>query len=165
MRSAKIAPMPKQDWTPETMLQVWGARSRGPLRSPLKISTGGDASTDDESQVSFYVEKTPDFETSKPVLTWVYCQHRDVRIFSLASVLNDPRYISIGPMFPAEVLMRMGWGFGLGRSKGTVAQMVLNRFLDNLADRLRAEPFQVIRAIAEEMTPQQIEALASLREG
>ena len=146
------------------MLQVWGARSRGPLRSPLKISTGGDASTDDESQVVFYVERTPDFELSKPVLQWVYCWHRDARVFNLASVLNDPRYLSVGAVFPASILMQMGWGFGIGRSKGTVAQMVLSRFVDNLADRLRSEPFQIIRAVPDEMTSFQIEAAESLRE-
>ena len=156
--------MPKQDWTPETMLQIWGARSRGPLRSPLKVSTGGDASTDDESQVSFYVEKTPDFESSKPVLTWVYCQHREIRLFNLAIALNDPKYLTAGSVFPSEILMRMGWGYGINKPKAVVAQMVLNRFLDNLSDRLRAEPFHIVREVQDELTPHQIEALASLRE-
>jgi hypothetical protein len=85
-------------------------------------------------------------------------------VFNLASVLNDPRYLSVGAVFPASILMQMGWGFGIGRSKGTVAQMVLSRFVDNLADRLRSEPFQIIRAVPDEMTSFQIEAAESLRE-
>lgn len=132
-----------QDWTPERLLQVWSCRQFGSMSDPSRVSgTGGKATTDDEQQASFYVEQTPGFNNCREVLSWVYCDFKDVRKF---------RPTEPGKILTVDQAFRKGWGFiEFGTPETLIGQTVLNHFMNALVERCRTQPFKVIRSIEEE---------------
>ncbi len=128
------------EWSPGWLLEAWGLRAFGALTTPWKLSTGGVAVSDDESQAAWYVEHTPGFDKAREVLIWRYQRCGELRDFPLRA--------------PGETLvrglLRRCWGEMLGRPPYQIAQAIHDAFFDSLADRVRREPFVPIRAGVEE---------------
>lgn len=132
----------QDDWTPAKLLEVWGMRQFGRLPSagPGK-ATGGGAGTDEAEQVCLYVEQTKGFAMARPVLSWVYYEMKPVHTF---------RVCAPGEVLTSELLARKGWLFCCNMPQAIIPRKVLGVFLDNLADRLREQPFVVYRDVEED---------------
>lgn len=125
------APLGKQ-LTVRQMLERWGLRvCGGTLKSPLKISTGGEPAADDDLRLVDYVESIPGFDRARPVL-----QHRFVNGLPLQTFrLRHP-----GETRPLA-LIRLGW-FGLiGLPDARIPDQILKEFEEALAERMRISPF------------------------
>ena len=128
------------EWTPAWLLEAWGLRAFGALTSPYKISTGGAACSDDESQAAWYVEHTPGFDQAREVLIWRYQRCRELIDFPI----RQPGETLV------RALLRRSWGGMLGRPAYQIAQSIHDEFLNRLAERVRVEPFRPIRVRDEE---------------
>lgn len=128
-------------WTPSRMLEVWGLRvSGGSLKTPYKVSGGGESGLDDEWQAKSYMERVPGFDLARPVLVWVYAEGRDASDFPL----RRP-----GESF-ASALKRLGWGDYLMVGSARVALEVLRDFEVELHEALAERPFVAVRVSSEE---------------
>ncbi len=111
-------------------------RAFGALTTPWKVSTGGFAATDDESQAAWYVETTLGFEKAKEVLVWRYQRCRELIDFPISG--------------PGEglvrALLRRSWGDMLGRKPYQIARGIHDEFFEALTVRIQEQPFRPIRA-------------------
>jgi hypothetical protein len=131
----------RTQWNETTLLEAWGLRQTGGLRSPLKVSTGGGSGSDDEAQAMRWVEAVPGFESARPVLAHVYVKGLPVE-----------SYIVRGPGEPLlRALLRHGWGELLGTPERKVARTVLVWFMRCVAVQLRAVPFEPVRELEDEI--------------
>ena len=128
------------EWSPGWLLEAWGLRAFGPLTTPWKLSTGAQASSDDESQAAWYVENTDGYERAREVLVWKYQRCRELVDFPIRA--------------PGETLvralLRRSWGGMLGRPPYQVAQAIHDEFIRSLEDRVRRQPFRPIRFVEED---------------
>jgi ABC-type dipeptide/oligopeptide/nickel transport system permease subunit len=104
----------------------------GPLRSSLKVSTGGESGLDDDLRIVDYVESTPGFLRAVPVLKHVFSEGLSVSSFQ---VRRPGESLS-------RALVRLGW-FDLARiAEGRIAQRILDEFVEALEVRLSKQPFR-----------------------
>lgn len=129
-----------EDWTPQWLMEAWGLRAFGALTTPWKLSTGGRAVSDDESQAAWYVEHTPGFDFAREVLVWRYQRCRDLVDFPV----REPGETLI------RALLRRSWGGLIGKRPYQIAREVHDAFMAELADRVSREPFRPIRPEDEE---------------
>jgi len=130
----------EDEWSPKWLLEAWGLRTFGALTTPWKLSTGGKAVSDDESQAAWYVEHTDGFDRAKDVLVWKYSRCRELVYFPI----REPGETLV------RALLRRSWGGMLGRPPYQVAWAIHDEFVANLTDRVLRDPFRPIRAIEEE---------------
>jgi len=123
------------DWSPRWLIEAWGLRAFGALTTPWKLSTGGRAISDDESQAAWYVEHTAGFELAKEVLIWRYQRCRELYDFPV----REPGETLV------RALLRRSWGGLLGRPQYQVAQKIHDDFMSSLSERVSREPFRPIR--------------------
>jgi hypothetical protein len=126
----------EREWTAEWILEAWGLRAFGALTTPWKLSTGGRAVSDDESQAAWYVEHTDGFDRAKEVLVWKYQRCRELVDFPI----RGPGETLV------RALLRRSWGGMLGRPPYQVAAAIHDEFVRGLSSRLLIEPFRPIRA-------------------
>jgi len=124
-------------WSPEWLLEAWGLRAFGALTTPWKLSTGGKAISDDESQAAWYVEHTDGFDRAREVLAWRYRQCRELIDFPI----RGPGETLV------RALLRRSWGGMLGRPPYQVAQSIHDEFFAVLCERVAREPFRPIRPV------------------
>jgi len=97
----------------------------------MKLSTGGEPSTDDDLRLVDYVESTPGFERARPVLQWRFVQGNPFSSFQLCRP-GESRSLA---------LIRLGW-FGLiGLPDKKIPEQILKEFETTLAQRLKESPF------------------------
>ncbi len=123
-------------WTPEWLMEAWGLRTFGALTTPWKLSTGGKAISDDESQAAWYVEHTDGFDRAKEVLAWKYSRCRDLVDFPI----REPGETLV------RALLRRCWGGMLGWAPYRIAPAIHDEFMASLTNRVLREPFVPIRA-------------------
>jgi len=128
------------EWSPAWLLEAWGLRTFGALTTPWKLSTGGRAVSDDESQAAWYVEHTDGFDRAREVLVWKYQRCRELVDFPI----REPGETLV------RALLRRSWGGMLGRPPYQVAQTIHDEFVSALAERVRCDPFRPIRAVEAE---------------
>jgi len=128
------------EWSPVWLLEAWGLRAFGALTTPWKLSTGGRAVSDDESQAAWYVEHTDGFDRAREVLVWKYQRYHDLVDFPI----RGPGETLV------RALLRRSWGGMLGRPPYRVAQAIHDEFMNSLTERTLREPFRPIRATEEE---------------
>ena len=128
------------EWSSEWLLEAWGLRAFGALTTPWKVSTGGKAISDDESQAAWYVERTEGFERASEVLAWKYRRCGELLDFPI----REPGETLV------RALLRRSWGDMLGRPPYRVAQSIHDEFMQKLADRVRREPFRPLRIVEED---------------
>jgi hypothetical protein len=126
----------EREWTAEWLLEAWGLRAFGALTTPWKLSTGGRAVSDDESQAAWYVEHTDGFDRAREVLIWKYQRCRELVDFPI----RQPGETLV------RALLRRSWGGMLGRPAYQVASAIHDEFVSSLSARLLIEPFRPIRA-------------------
>jgi hypothetical protein len=122
-------------WSAERILTAWGLRQLGPMRTPYKVSTGGDASTDDEWQAMRFVERLEHFERAKPVLAHVYANGAPPETFRL----REPGETKL------KALLRFGWGFLIGRDEKDIPRLIEEGFRYSLREELKHRPFVPVR--------------------
>jgi len=125
----------KNDWSPCRLIEAWGLRAFGALTSPWKVSRGGRALSDDESQAAWYVEQTEGFERAREVLVWKYQRGRFLQEFPI----RQPGETLV------RALLRRSWGGLIGRPQYQVAKEIHDEFMRSLTDRIIREPFRPIR--------------------
>jgi hypothetical protein len=130
----------ENEWSACWLLEAWGLRAFGALTTPWKLSTGGKALSDDESQAAFYVEHTDGFERAREVLVWRYQRCRELADFPI----RQPGETLV------RALLRRSWGGMLGRPPYQIARTIHDEFVANLAARTLQEPFRPIRPIEPE---------------
>lgn len=163
--------------TPGEMLEIWGLvtvygrlKSAGP-----RSSFGGATGMDEGAVVKRYVEGAPLFDESRPVLLWHYGYGQPLAAFDPLAVLNRglreanlrlplERQEALART-PREALMRLGWGFLLGVRTEKIGEQVLERFLEQMVDRLRREPYVPPAApVEDELEAELWEAEGTLRD-
>lgn len=120
--------------TPIQLLELWGLRCGAPLKTAGLGTQKGEGEGFDETLVAVrYVESTHEFELCREVLVHRYVHGLNLESFRVAG--------------PGEqltrALYRRQWGFVLGAPPKDVAGKILDRFIDNLIERMRREPFIV----------------------
>lgn len=122
----------------QELLERWGLRIvGGPLRSSLKVSTGGESGIDDDLRIVDYVESTPGFMRAVPVLKHVFSEGLSVSSFRVRRP-GEPL---------SRALVRQGW-FDLARiAEGRIARRILDEYLDELEVRLSNQPLRLCASI------------------
>lgn len=116
------------------LLERWGLRvCGGTLKSPYRVSTGGEEGVDDDLRLVAFVEATEGFSRAKPVLLHRFARGEAPESFTWRRPGEDFR----------RALIRLGWFDMVGLPERRVARKVLEEFEDRLANRVRGEPFYV----------------------
>lgn len=122
-----------EPWSARKVLEAWGLRQAGSLKTPYRPAMGGAPTTDDEWQALLYVEALPGIDRARSVLAHVYAHGLPVESFRVR--------------FPGETLaaslLRRGWGMYLG--KPNAAKCVHDEFLKSLERTLAESPFMPVR--------------------
>gem|GEM_PF-1808752 len=103
----------------------------GSLKSPCRVSTGGNVGLDDDLALLAYVEGTEGYQRARPALVHVYCDGQSVGNFRLRRP-GETRHAA---------LIRLGWFCYIDRRPGQEAGAALEEFERTLADRLVNDPF------------------------
>lgn len=118
--------------TVDEMLERWGLRVvGGSLKSPWRISTGGEAGWDDDLRLVDYVESTPGFERAAPILRHRFSEGRSLESFRV-SLPGESR---------ARALIRLGWFDLNGLADAAIPGRVLEDFVSLLNRRMAETPF------------------------
>lgn len=123
---------PRREIPVDRMLERWGLRvCGGTLKNPMKLSTGGEPSPDDDLRLVDYVESTPGFERARPALQWRFVQGKPFSSFQLCRP-GESRSLA---------LIRLGW-FGLiGLPDAKIPEKIVKEFEIALKERLLDLPF------------------------
>lgn len=114
------------------MLERWGLRvCGGSLKSPIRMSTGGEAGIDDDLFLVEYVETTTGFGRARPVLLHRYAHGRPFSSFQLRQP-GEPR---------SRALIRWGWFDMVGFRDSDIPKRIVEEFETFLAERMRISPF------------------------
>jgi hypothetical protein len=133
---------------PDRMLETWGLRISGAsLKSPFKVSTGGEPAIDDDLAAVRYVERLKGFVDARPVLAHVHIYGRSLSEFPL----RQP-----GESLPAAI-ERLGWWMLIDTPPEQMAGAIYRGFFWILESALRRNPFippsQLARYVIDEADP------------
>jgi hypothetical protein len=116
----------------EQMLELWGLRVSGDsLKCPMRLSTGGEASIDDDLAAVRYVESIRGFAEARPVLVHVHVNGGEPNTF-LLRLPGEPL---------SSAVSRLGWWMLHDLSADRMAGSVYRGFVWLLEASLRKTPF------------------------
>jgi hypothetical protein len=121
-----------EDFDVDEMLERWGLRIvGGTLKSPLRVSTGGEAMLDDDLRLVDYVESTSGYDRAAPVLKHIYSEGRTFGEFRLR-LPGETR---------EHALLRWGWFDLVGLRDAVIPARIDLEFRRELRRRLREQPY------------------------